>query len=186
MNNIRPFSTFDIPYSTFHIRHFSQTLSPESEKTLHSCTLSPSTSYISLVKPSNHIQISASDCELTAIGSSGPGGQHVNKVATAIQLRFDIMASSLPDWVKTKLVNYKDNRINKEGIVLIKASQHRSQLRNREEAVKRLNQLIQLATKPRKVRKATKPSKSAIKARLKAKARRSAIKKLRGKVDLDE
>ncbi|MEM7375397.1 MAG: alternative ribosome rescue aminoacyl-tRNA hydrolase ArfB [Bacteroidota bacterium] len=138
------------------------------------------------MQPHQNIQIPASECEMTAVHASGPGGQHVNKVASAIQLRFDIMASSLPPDIKTKLINYKDKRITNDGVILIKAQNNRSQLQNREEALKRLNALIKSATKPVKVRKATKPNKGAVKARLKAKSHRSAIKKLRAKVDLDD
>lgn len=138
------------------------------------------------MQPYQNIQILASECELTAVLSSGPGGQHVNKVASAIQLRFDIMASSLSESIKTKLINHKDHRITNDGIILIKAQTHRSQLQNRAEAVKRLNAMVNAICKPKKVRKASKPSKGAVRARLKAKAHRSAIKKLRGKVNLDD
>ncbi len=133
--------------------------------------------------PDQAVNIPSSDYELIATRSSGPGGQHVNKVASAIQLRFDIRASSLPDWMKTRLLGYSDKRITQDGIVIIQASQHRSQKKNSEEAVKRLYTLIRKATQRKKKRIRTQPTANANQKRLKAKKRRSEIKKLRGKIE---
>ena len=127
--------------------------------------------------------IPENEYELSAIRASGPGGQHVNKVATAIQLRFDVHASSLSEVMKQKILAFPHKRISKAGIILIKVSKHRSQQKNREEAVKRLHKLVDRATEKRKRRIATKPSRRAIEKRLANKARRSEIKKNRGRID---
>lgn len=132
-----------------------------------------------------HIEIPASEYEMSAIRSSGPGGQHVNKVATAILLRFDIHNSSLPPYFKEKLAAHKDKRITAGGMILIKADQNRSQKKNRDAAVARLHALIQKAIKRKKKRRKTKVPKGAIEARLKQKLRRSKTKKMRKKVDSD-
>ncbi|MEJ2640326.1 MAG: alternative ribosome rescue aminoacyl-tRNA hydrolase ArfB [Desulfosarcinaceae bacterium] len=117
-----------------------------------------------------------------AVRSQGSGGQNVNKVATAVHLRFDIRASSLPEKVKGRLLHLSDRRITKEGIVVIKAQDHRSQAQNREEALTRLVALVrQAAIRPRK-RKATRPSRAAKQRRLEAKLHRGRTKALRGKV----
>jgi len=129
-----------------------------------------------------HFEIPSSDYELIATRSSGPGGQHVNKVATAIQLRFDIRQSSLPDWVKTRLLGYSDKRITQDGVIIIQSHQHRSQKKNAEEALRRLHVLVHKATQNKKKRVRTQPPPSANQKRLKAKKRRSEIKKMRGKV----
>ncbi len=134
---------------------------------------------------SPHIEIPASEYEMSAIRSSGPGGQHVNKVATAILLRFDIHNSSLPPYIKEKLAAHKDKRITAGGMILIKADQNRSQKKNRDAAVARLHALIQKAIKRKKKRRKTKVPKGAIEARLKQKSKRSETKKMRKKVDSD-
>lgn len=129
-------------------------------------------------------QISLGDHEvdISATTAQGPGGQHVNKTSSAIQLRFDIRNSSLPATVKQRLLKQADQRINKDGIVVIKAQDARSQLRNREEAIERLREMIVEATKIPKRRVPTRPKKSAVKKRLDTKTKRGQKKQLRGPI----
>lgn len=129
------------------------------------------------------ITIEDSEIDIQAVRSQGPGGQNVNKVSTAIHLRFDIHASSLPDVCKARLLALRDRRITKDGVIIIKARQHRSREKNRQEALDRLEAIVQGAMMVRKTRKATRPTGISKEVRLENKARRSRLKSLRRNVD---
>jgi ribosome-associated protein len=131
---------------------------------------------------SNGVQIPAREIEISAIRAQGAGGQNVNKVSSAIHLRFDVGASSLPDVFKERLLRLHDQRITKDGVVVIKAQQHRSQEKNREEALQRLQELIRSVAVTRKKRKPTRPTRSSQKKRLDSKTRRGAVKLTRARV----
>ena len=131
---------------------------------------------------SNTVKIDEWELDFSAIRSQGAGGQNVNKVATAIHLRFDINRSKLPDFHKQRLLNLNDSRITKEGVIVIKSQSHRTQEMNKEDALNRLKELIVNATQVQKKRRATKPSKSSQRKRMDSKTKRGQTKALRKNV----
>ncbi|KKC99085.1 MULTISPECIES: alternative ribosome rescue aminoacyl-tRNA hydrolase ArfB [Photobacterium] len=132
---------------------------------------------------SNTVQIADWEIDISAIRAQGAGGQNVNKVSSAIHLRFDIKRSSLPDFYKERLLQLSDQRITKEGVIIIKAQQFRTQEQNKEDALQRLQALIQSAAKQEKKRQPTKPTKSSQRRRVDKKTQRGQVKSMRGKID---
>lgn len=127
-------------------------------------------------------RVAPEEVEFSAVRSQGPGGQNVNKVATAVHLRFDVARSSLPQTVKARLLGAADARISSEGVVVIKAQAARTQAKNKAEALARLQELVDEACRVRPVRKATRPTLAAKKRRLQAKGERAEVKAGRAKV----
>ncbi|MCX7115722.1 MAG: alternative ribosome rescue aminoacyl-tRNA hydrolase ArfB [Gammaproteobacteria bacterium] len=132
-----------------------------------------------MIDITDELSIADSEVELIAIRAQGPGGQHVNKVSSAIHLRFNIVQSSLPDEYKTRLLQIHDYRVSSDGVIVIKAQRYRAQEQNKADALQRLVRFIKKTNTLPKKRKKTKPSKNSVKKRLDSKTQRGRVKKLR-------
>lgn len=137
-----------------------------------------------MLRISAHVAIPASEIGINAIRAQGQGGQNVNKVSSAVHLRFDIRASSLPDFYKEGLLALSDSRISKDGVVVIKAQEYRSQEQNRDEALRRLQELVQSVARFRKPRRPTRPTRGSQQRRMDSKAKKGRLKALRGKIEV--
>ena len=132
------------------------------------------------------ITIPETEYDLSAIRAQGAGGQNVNKVSSAIHLRFDIPASSLSNWLKERLIHLKDSRITDEGVLILKAQQYRTQEANKKDAIKRLHEIVNTANQVKPMRYATRPSYGSKQRRLESKIQRGQIKQMRGKIASDK
>ncbi len=139
-----------------------------------------------MLRINDQLTIPLDEVEWQAVRSQGAGGQNVNKVSSAVHLRFDIKASSLPDYAKSRLLAQSDKRITKDGVLIIKAQQHRRQDQNHDDALERLIDVIREAIKVDKPRRPTRPTRSSIRKRLDTKTRHSRTKAARGKVGFDD